>query len=222
MGLISRVSSRTYRQLLYCNKMPYDRYDRRSRSRSPARRDYNDRYDRRDDRGGYGGRRENSYGKPTFNRNKGPSRRTDYRIVVRGLPDSGSWQDLKDHMREAGDVSFTDVIHEGDEKIGIVEFFNKDDMSYAVKNLDGSKFKSHEGDTATIEVDEDKDEKYRNATSRDFERRGGFNAGRQRRDNYRRDDRSPPRRMRSRSRDRSRERRDRDRSRSPGYRGGRY
>ena len=83
--------------------------------------------------------------------------------------------------------------------------------------MDGSKFKSHEGDTATIEVDEDKDEKYRNATSRDFERRGGFNAGRQRRDNYRRDDRSPPRRMRSRSRDRSRERRDRDRSRSPGY-----
>ena len=65
-----------------------------------------------------------------FNRNRGPSRRTDYRIVVRGLPESGSWQDLKDHMREAGDVSFTDVIHEGDEKIGIVEFFNKDDMSY--------------------------------------------------------------------------------------------
>ena len=49
--------------------MPYDRYDRRSRSRSPPRRDYGDRYDRRDDRrddrGGYGGRRENSYGKPT-------------------------------------------------------------------------------------------------------------------------------------------------------------
>lgn len=121
---------------------------------------------------------------------------------------------MKDHMREAGDVSFTDVLHEGDENIGIVEFFNKDDMTYAVEKLDGSKFKSHEGDTATIEVDEDKDDKFRDATSRDFERRGGFNAGRARRDDRRRDSRSPPRR-RSRSRDRDY----RDRSRSPGYRG---
>jgi len=214
-------------------------YDRRSRSRSPARRDggrFEERRDdrgyyRRDDRGGYGGgrdggrqggHRENNFGKPTFNRSRGPSRRTDFRIVVRNLPASGSWQDLKDHMREAGDVSFTDVIHEGDDNIGIVEFFNKDDMTYAVEKLDGSKFKSHEGDTCTIEVDEDKDEKYRDATSRDFEKRGGFNAGRARRDDRgddrRRDSRSPPRR-RSRSRDRDQGRRDRDRSRSPAYRG---
>ena len=85
-----------------------------------------------------------------------------------------------------------------------------------MEKLDGSKFKSHEGDTCTIEVDEDKDEKYRDATSRDFEKRGGFNAGRARRDERRRDSRSPPRR-RSRSRDRDEGRRDRDRSRSPGY-----
>ena len=38
-------------------------------------------------------------------------------------------------MREAGDVSFTDVLHEGDDNVGIVEFFNKDDMTYAVASL---------------------------------------------------------------------------------------
>ena len=68
----------------------------------------------------------------SFNKNRGPSRRTDYRIIVRGMPQTGSWQDLKDHMREAGDVSFTDVLHEGDENVGIVEFFNKDDMAYTL------------------------------------------------------------------------------------------
>lgn len=58
-----------------------------------------------------------------------------------GLPQSGSWQDLKDHMREAGDVVYTDVFRDG---TGVVEFARKDDMKWAVKNLNDSKFKSHE------------------------------------------------------------------------------
>ncbi|XP_058014152.1 serine/arginine-rich splicing factor 9 isoform X2 [Ahaetulla prasina] len=36
-------------------------------------------------------------------RNGPPSRRSEFRVLVSGLPPSGSWQDLKDHMREAGD-----------------------------------------------------------------------------------------------------------------------
>eukprot|EP00959_Pyramimonas_sp_CCMP1952_P251007 5246235-Pyramimonas_sp.AAC.1 len=32
----------------------------------------------------------------------GPSRRTEYRVTVKGLPSSASWQDLKDHMRSCG------------------------------------------------------------------------------------------------------------------------
>lgn len=177
---------------------------RRSRSRSPRR-------DRKP-RGEF-----NDYGKPTFNKTRtGPSKRTEYRIVVTGIPRSGSWQDLKDHMREAGDVSFTDVLREGDDNVGIVEFFNKEDMNYAVDKLDGTEFKSHEGEKCKIYVDEDKDDKYKDATSRDFERRGGFEARRRPRS------RSPPRR---RSRSRSPPKRDyrgrsvsRSRSRSPGYR----
>ena len=39
----------------------------------------------------------------------GVSRRTGYRVMVTGLPKSASWQDLKDHMRKAGDGTFAQV-----------------------------------------------------------------------------------------------------------------
>uniref|UniRef100_A0AAZ3QR07 RRM domain-containing protein n=1 Tax=Oncorhynchus tshawytscha TaxID=74940 RepID=A0AAZ3QR07_ONCTS len=58
-----------------------------------------------------------------------------------GLPSSGSWQDLKDHMREAGDVCYADVFRDG---TGVVEFVRKEDMTYAVRKLDNTKFRSHE------------------------------------------------------------------------------
>jgi arginine/serine-rich splicing factor 1/9 len=34
-------------------------------------------------------------------------------VLVTGLPSSASWQDLKDHMRKAGDVCFSEVYREG-------------------------------------------------------------------------------------------------------------
>ncbi|KAF5761125.1 putative RNA recognition motif domain, nucleotide-binding alpha-beta plait domain superfamily [Helianthus annuus] len=50
-------------------------------------------------------------------RGGGVSRRSDYRVLVTGLPSSASWQDLKDHMRRAGDVCFSQVFREGSGKI---------------------------------------------------------------------------------------------------------
>jgi hypothetical protein len=44
-------------------------------------------------------------------------------------------------MQEAGDVLFTDV---DSISTGIVEFERADAMKYAIRNLDGSKLKSHE------------------------------------------------------------------------------
>lgn len=86
---------------------------------------------------GRGGRGENSN-----SRGRGPpARRSQYRVLVTGLPPSGSWQDLKDHMREAGDVCFADVYKDG---TGVVEFLRYEDMKYAVKKLDDSRFRSHE------------------------------------------------------------------------------
>ncbi|VAH26574.1 unnamed protein product [Triticum turgidum subsp. durum] len=53
----------------------------------------------------------NSYG--GGGRRGGVSRHTEYRVLVTGLPSSASWQDLKDHMRKAGDVCFSEVYREG-------------------------------------------------------------------------------------------------------------
>ena len=46
-------------------------------------------------------------------------------------------------MREAGEVCYADVDKNGG-GTGVVEFQHKDDMKYALKNLDDTKFKSHE------------------------------------------------------------------------------
>lgn len=62
-------------------------------------------------------------------------------MLVSGLPATGSWQDIKDHLREAGEVVYADVFRDG---TGVVEFSRRDDMEWAVRNMDDSKFKSHE------------------------------------------------------------------------------
>lgn len=95
--------------------------------------------------GGGGGARGGRGGGERFgarNNTRGPpARRSEYRVLVTGLPPSGSWQDLKDHMREAGDVCFADTFKDG---TGVVEFLRHEDMKYAVKKLDDSRFRSHE------------------------------------------------------------------------------
>ncbi len=117
---------------------------------------------------------------------------TDYRVIVTGLPPSASWQDLKDHMRKAGDVVYTDVDHRGG---GIVHYGNKDDMDYALRKLDDSEFRNP-FDSAPIRV----------MVPRDSYHRGRG--------------RSPPRRRRSYSRSYSRSW-SRSRSGDRGGRGGR-
>lgn len=74
----------------------------------------------------------------------GSSKHTDYRVVVSGLPSSASWQDLKDHMRRAGEVCFSDVFkdrrHGG--MTGIVDYANYEDMKRAVRKLDDTEFRN--------------------------------------------------------------------------------
>uniref|UniRef100_A0A0K0DEL2 RRM domain-containing protein n=1 Tax=Angiostrongylus cantonensis TaxID=6313 RepID=A0A0K0DEL2_ANGCA len=59
--------------------------------------------------GDYGGRGRGGYGGDYGGNRRGGavSRRSNYRVIVEGLPTTGSWQDLKnhfkDHMREAGE-----------------------------------------------------------------------------------------------------------------------
>jgi len=135
-------------------------------------------------RGGMGGGGGDRVGNP---------RRSDYRCLVSGLPPSGSWQDLKDHMREAGDVCYTDVYKDG---TGVVEFMRYEDMTYAARKLDDSKFRSHEGETSYIRVKMDSKYEGKRSYSRSRSRSTGRSGGGGKRG-------SPsysPRRSRSRSR----------------------
>lgn len=112
-------------------------------------------------------------------------RRTEYGVVVSNLPRSCSWQDLKDFMRKAGDVVYTDVDKNGE---GVVEFSNRDDMENALRTLDDTEFKNY-NDSAYIRV------------KRRREASGDANRGREK--------------ARSPSRSRSPRSRSRDRKRSP-------
>eukprot|EP01124_Arcella_intermedia_P033591 TRINITY_DN808_c0_g1_i2.p1 TRINITY_DN808_c0_g1~~TRINITY_DN808_c0_g1_i2.p1 ORF type:complete len:346 (+),score=38.56 TRINITY_DN808_c0_g1_i2:44-1081(+) len=120
-----------------------DRYRRdRERDRERERdRDYEDR-DRsrrtrdRDDRDRDRGRRHSSRSSrysPPYN--------TEYRVTISNLPQGCSWQDLKDHFRQAGDVCFADVRRDRDGKeVGRVEYKKLDDMKEALRKFDNSRF----------------------------------------------------------------------------------
>merc|ERR1711970_115446 len=105
-------------------------------------------------------------------------------------------------MREAGDVCFADVYKDG---TGGCEYVKYEDMKYALKKLDDTKFKSHEGETSYVRVKEDYG--------------GGGGGGGGRRSRSRSNDRasptySPVRKSRNRSDSRSRSPQDRRQSRS--------
>mmetsp|Transcript_3654 Transcript_3654/g.8001 ORF Transcript_3654/g.8001 Transcript_3654/m.8001 type:complete len:239 (+) Transcript_3654:488-1204(+) len=61
--------------------------------------------------------------------------REGYTVRVTGLPDNMSWQDLKDHMRGAGEVAFVEILSRG---IGLVRYYTEDDLWAAVDKLDAS------------------------------------------------------------------------------------
>ncbi|KAF6775540.1 hypothetical protein AHF37_05133 [Paragonimus kellicotti] len=69
-------------------------------------------------------------------RRYGPPTRTEYRVVVENLSSRVSWQDLKDMMRKAGDVTYADA-HKSARNDGIVEFSAYADMKEAIEKFDG-------------------------------------------------------------------------------------
>ena len=103
-------------------------------------------------RGGRPGGYRGSGGGRFGNRPKG------HQLMVSGLPPTGSWQDLKDHFRHAGNVIYANVYHDG---TGMVEFSRYEHMKRAVRELDDSKFRSHEGDTSYIRVKEARSSRFR-------------------------------------------------------------
>jgi len=91
----------------------------------------------RDGRGGGGGwdRRDGGRSRQISD---GRFKRTNYRLVVKNLSSRTSWQDLKDFMRKAGDVTYT-TVNRGVRGEGLVEFTDRDGMEYALRDLDDTK-----------------------------------------------------------------------------------
>ncbi|XP_058610260.1 serine/arginine-rich splicing factor 4 isoform X2 [Onychostoma macrolepis] len=67
----------------------------------------------------------------------GPPTRTDYRLIVENLSSRCSWQDLKDYMRQAGEVTYADT-NKGRKNEGVIEFRQYSDMKRALEKLDGT------------------------------------------------------------------------------------
>ena len=61
----------------------------------------------------------------------GPPIRTNYRVIVKNLSPRISWQDLKDIMRKAGNVTYCEVDKDRKNE-GVVEFATRRDMERAI------------------------------------------------------------------------------------------
>ncbi|KAF0023711.1 hypothetical protein F2P81_024341 [Scophthalmus maximus] len=65
-----------------------------------------------------------------------PPMRTENRLIVENLSSRVSWQDLKDFMRQAGEVTFADA-HRPKLNEGVVEFASYSDLKNALEKLSG-------------------------------------------------------------------------------------
>lgn len=183
---------------------------------------YDDRRPRYDDRGGRSnGGRVNYYESRAISK-YGPPTRTKYRVIVENLSTRVSWQDLKDYLREAGEVTYADA-HKHRKNEGVVDFATYDDMKRAIDKMDNTEINGRK-----IRLIEDGATKSA-SRSRSRSPRGGRSRSRSPRSRSRSRSRSA-RRSRSRShdddrspapRDDRRDSRSRSRSRTPEDRNGR-
>jgi len=143
------------------------------------------RYGGRDDRG-YGG----GGGGRSYSSRYAPPSRTRYRVMIKNLSSRVSWQDLKDYLRQAGEVTYA----EANQKVrneGCVDFATYDDMKNAIEKLDNTELNGRK-----IKLSEDRGSRSRSRSRSPVRSRS----------------RSRDRSRRSRSKDRSRH----SNSKSPG------
>merc|ERR1712098_782276 len=147
----------------------------------------------RDSRAGDRGRRGRS---PPRRKGNPPGKRTGFKLIVENLSTRTSWQDLKDYMRQAGEIMYTNTHHMRSGE-GVVEFGQRSDMEWALDKLDGTEL-----DGRKIRLIEDSKKSRSRSRSRSRGGRGGRDRDQSKEDS------------RSRSRSRSARRRSRSRSRS--------
>nr|XP_005994424.1 PREDICTED: serine/arginine-rich splicing factor 6 isoform X3 [Latimeria chalumnae] len=158
----------------------------------------------RRDRDGYSYSSRSGYSSRRSGRDKyGPPVRTEYRLIVENLSSRCSWQDLKDFMRQAGEVTYADA-HKERTNEGVIEFRSYSDMKRALEKLDGSEINGRK-----IRLIEDKP-RHRRSYSGSRSR----SRSRSRRRSRSRSRRSSRSRSRSRSRSQSKDRKSRSNSKS--------
>lgn len=128
----------------------------------------------------------------------GPPTRTNYRLIVENLSSRISWQDLKDYMRQAGEVTYADA-HKQHRNEGVVEFASLSDMKNAIEKLDDTDLNGRR-----IRLIEDRSSRRR--------RSGTYSSGSRSRSRSARRSRSRSRSSRSKSHSRSKSK---SRSRTP-------
>jgi len=151
-------------------------YRERSRSRGRG----GGRYDRDDSRRTF-------YDKPAYKKYGAPSK-TKYSVEVDNLSSRCSWQDLKDFMRKAGEVTYG-AAHDGEvgKNKGVVCYERKKDAERAIDDLDGRELNGRTVSLKLVIRDE-------------------WDEGSRSRSRSPRRSRSPPKRSRSKSRSKKRSR----------------
>lgn len=92
------------------------------------------RSNRRYDGDRYESRRRNENGSSS---RYGPAFSTEFRVIVKNLSSRVDWKDLKDHMRQVGEVTYADA-HKQRRNEGVVDFASVAEMKKAIEKLDGT------------------------------------------------------------------------------------
>ncbi|XP_023846523.1 serine/arginine-rich splicing factor 6 [Salvelinus sp. IW2-2015] len=164
--------------------------------------------------GGGGGRSSSGYSssRSRTGRDKyGPPVRTEYRLIVENLSSRCSWQDLKDFMRQAGEVTYADA-HKERTNEGVIEFGSRSDMRRALDKLDGTDINGRK--IRLVEEKSRRRRSYSGSRSRSRSRRRSRSRSSRSRSNSRSRSHSRSKRRRSRSGRKSRSRKSRSRSRT--------
>ncbi|GBM21539.1 Serine-arginine protein 55 [Araneus ventricosus] len=127
----------------------------------------------------------------------GPPTRTEYRLIVENLSSKVSWQDLKDYMRQAGEVTYADA-HKQRRNEGVVEFATYSDMKNAYDKLNDTELNGRR-----ISLVEDRPHRSRRSHSRSSSRSRSKSRSRSRSPLHSRSHHSRSRSARSRSRSHS-------------------
>ena len=88
------------------------------------------------DSGNSGGSRRNSRRAQDWRKERP---RSEFRVIVDNLSSRASWQDLKELLRSAGEVTWVDA-HKANKNEGVVEFARQEDVQNALK-LDNTELK---------------------------------------------------------------------------------